>query len=215
MLQIEGLTAMRGGRPLFNPVSLTLSAGQCLHLQGANGVGKTTLLKVIAGLSQAGLSEHTAPIRWQDRTPAGWGDDYGAQFHYLGHRDALKDTLSPLENLLLHARLQGVLLTESAALQALVKVGLAACVDLPVRQLSQGQKRRATLARFLALPRPIWVMDEPLVALDVSGQSELGNWIAAHLSLGGIALLTSHQLLPGEIPAPCILKLESARFTSV
>lgn len=205
MLQLQDLGASRGGKPLFSNVSFTLQGGQCLHLQGPNGVGKTTLLKILAALSPL---QHGS-IQWQQRSIADWGDEYGAQFHYLGHRDALKDTLSPLENLRLHAKLNGVALNETQALQALVKVGLSRCVDLAVRHLSQGQKRRATLARFVAMPRPIWVMDEPFVALDVAGQGELGSWIATHLQQGGIALLTSHQALPIEIPSPSILQLSS------
>ena len=180
---------------MFENLSFDLHAGECLHLQGPNGAGKTTLLKMLAGLT-GGHGEH---IRFKQRDMAQWGDDYGAQCHYLGHRDALKDTLSPLENLLTHASLQGVALDEAHALQVLFKVGLSHCPDLPVRQLSQGQKRRTTLARFLALPRPLWLMDEPLVALDVAGQAELGSWMAAHLASGGMILLTSHQALPAAI----------------
>ncbi|QLG87762.1 cytochrome c biogenesis heme-transporting ATPase CcmA [Chitinibacter bivalviorum] len=205
MLQVQGLTAERGGRQLFTELTFALNAGECLHVQGPNGVGKTTLLKALAGLTNT----HCGVVSWQGKSQSDWGDDFAANLHYLGHRDALKDTLSPLENLLTLARLQGVGLSENAALQALLKVGLAACIDLPVRQLSQGQKRRAALARFLALPRPLWIMDEPLVALDIAAQAELGQWLAEHLSGGGIALLTSHQEIPELIPAPRILLLEA------
>ncbi len=205
MLQVQNLAAARGGRVLFSGLSFTLLAGQCLHVQGANGVGKTSLLKMLAGLSPSPVGR----VSWQDKSYAEWGDDLGAQLHYLGHRDALKDTLSPLENLLIGARLHGVRLTEHTALQVLQRVGLACHADLPVRQLSQGQKRRATLARCLALPRPIWIMDEPWVGLDLAGQAELGAWIAAHLNSGGIAILTSHQLLPEQIPSVSILALHA------
>jgi heme exporter protein A len=209
MLQVQNLAAARGGRVLFAGLSFMLLAGQCLHVQGANGVGKTSLLKMLAGLS----SSPAGHISWQGKSYAEWGDDFGAQLHYLGHRDALKDTLSPLENLLIDARLHGVRLAEHTALQVLQQVGLASHADLPVRQLSQGQKRRATLARFLALPRPIWIMDEPWVGLDLAGQAELGGWIAAHLSGGGIAILTSHQLLPEQIPNVSILALHASSIT--
>ncbi|WP_348944800.1 cytochrome c biogenesis heme-transporting ATPase CcmA [Chitinibacter sp. FCG-7] len=214
MLQVQNLAAARGGRVLFSGLSFALLAGQCLHVQGANGVGKTSLLKILAGLSSSSSSSPAGHMSWQGKSYAEWGDDFGAQLHYLGHRDALKDTLSPLENLLIDARLHGVRLAENTVLQVLQQVGLASYADLPVRQLSQGQKRRATLARFLALPRPIWVMDEPWVGLDLAGQAELGAWIADHLNSGGIAILTSHQLLPEQIPGVSILTLQAPNAAS-
>lgn len=206
MLQVQSLTSTRGGRQLFANLTFSLAAGECLHLQGPNGVGKTTLLKALAGLT----TNQGDAIRWQGRTQAEWGDEFAAAVHFLGHRDALKDACSPLENLLMQSRLQGLILSETSAMQALLKVGLAACIDIPVRQLSQGQKRRAALARFVAWHRPLWIMDEPLVALDVAAQAELGRWLADHLAHGGMAILTSHQEIPAAIPEPRVLVLEAA-----
>ncbi|MGL6041546.1 MAG: cytochrome c biogenesis heme-transporting ATPase CcmA, partial [Deefgea sp.] len=176
MLSITHLAAQRGDRPLFSALSLTLNAGDCVHLRGENGVGKTTLLKLLAGLTEPQHGE----VSWGEQNIAALGDDYYAQLHYLGHKDALKDLLSPFDNLQLAAKLAGNLLDEAAILLALAKVGLARQFDLPVRSLSQGQKKRAALARLLATPRPLWLLDEPFVALDAKAQEQLGSWITEH-----------------------------------
>ncbi|WP_084282703.1 cytochrome c biogenesis heme-transporting ATPase CcmA [Deefgea rivuli] len=195
MLSITHLAAQRGDRPLFSALSLTLQAGDCVHLRGENGVGKTTLLKLLAGLTQPQQGE----ICWQEQNIAARGDDYYAQLHYLGHKDALKALLSPFDNLHLAAKLAGNPLSEAAILNALAQVGLARQCDLPVRSLSQGQARRAALARLLVTPRPLWLLDEPFVALDATAQEQLGGWIAEHCANGGIAIFTSHQKLPEAI----------------
>ncbi len=205
-LSISGLAVKRGERVLFADLSFALSAGQCLHVLGENGTGKTTLLKMLAGLVPA----RAGWVSWQDKTQAEWGDDYNAQLHYLGHRDARKDLLTPLDNLQLSAALAGQPVTEAAAMQVLAQVGLARQALLPVRGLSQGQKKRAALARLLAVQRPIWLLDEPFVALDTLAQEDLGRWIAAHLSAGGIAIFTSHQALPAALPTPQVLTLGAA-----
>ncbi len=196
MLSIANLAAQRGDRPLFSALSLTLQAGDCVHLRGENGVGKTTLLKLLAGLSQPQQGE----IYWRGQPLAALGDAYFAELHYFGHKDALKELLSPFDNLQLAAKLAGNSLPESAILDVLARVGLARECDLPVRSLSQGQKKRAALARLLATPRPLWLLDEPFVALDAKAQSQLGEWIADHCQQGGIALFTSHQTIPKAIP---------------
>lgn len=195
MLQVQGLAASRGGRQLFSDLAFTLEAGECLYLAGANGAGKTTLLKMLAALSPLAAGE----VRWCGQSLRELGDDYGRHCQYQGHRDALKDTLSPLENLQIHARLHGVALAETAAMHALQRAGLALFADVPVRQLSQGQKRRAALARLLAMPGKLWLLDEPLVALDVAAQAEFGSWLAEHLADGGMVVLTSHQALPDTL----------------
>lgn len=205
MLSITDLAAQRGDRPLFSALSLTLQAGDCVHLRGENGVGKTSLLKLLAGLSQPQQGE----IQWRGQPLAQLGDAYHAQLHYLGHKDALKALLSPFDNLHLAAKLAGNPCSETTILNALAQVGLARQCDLPVRSLSQGQARRAALARLLLIPRPLWLLDEPFVALDAKAQEQLGGWIAEHCSNGGIAILTSHQKLPEAIPGISELNLNS------
>jgi heme exporter protein A len=192
MLSVSKLSAQRADRTLFADLSFTLMTGQCLHLRGANGAGKTTLLKMLAGLSTTQAGE----ITWQDQTLAAWGDNYYGALHYLGHKDGLKDLLSPLANLRLAAGLSAQALSEAAALKTLTQVGLIRQCDLAVRSLSQGQKKRAALARLLAISRPLWLLDEPFVALDQAAQNQLGEWIASHTSQGGMVILTSHQALP-------------------
>jgi len=196
MLSIAQLAAQRGNRLLFSALSLAFQAGDCVHLRGENGVGKTTLLKLLAGLTQPLHGE----IIWGEQNIAELGDDYYAQLHYLGHKDALKELLSPFDNLQLAAKLAGNPLSEAAVLQALAQVGLARQSDLPVRSLSQGQKKRAALARVLATSRPLWLLDEPFVGLDAKAQEQLGTWITEHCSNGGIAIFTSHQIIPETIP---------------
>ncbi|MCX7205490.1 MAG: cytochrome c biogenesis heme-transporting ATPase CcmA [Proteobacteria bacterium] len=195
MLSVSRLSAERADRPLFTDLSFALNAGQCLHLRGANGAGKTSLLKMLAGLSTAQAGE----ITWQGKALAAWGDDYYTALHYLGHKDGLKDLLSPLANLRLTADLSGQALSEASALKTLSQVGLIRQSNLAVRTLSQGQKKRAALARLLAISRPLWLLDEPFVALDQAAQNQLGEWIARHTSNGGMVILTSHQALPDAI----------------
>ncbi|AMC34554.1 cytochrome c biogenesis heme-transporting ATPase CcmA [Janthinobacterium sp. B9-8] len=195
MLSVSRLSAERADRTLFTDLSFALHAGQCLHLRGANGAGKTTLLKMLAGLSLAQAGE----ITWQGKALAAWGDDYYAALHYLGHKEGLKDLLSPRANLRLTADISGQILSEAAALKTLAQVGLIRQCDLAVRSLSQGQKKRAALARLLAISRPLWLLDEPFVGLDQAAQNQLGEWIDQHNRDGGIVILTSHQALPQAI----------------
>lgn len=205
MLSVSGLSAQRADRTLFSKLSFTLDLGQCLHLRGANGAGKTTLLKLLAGLSRPQSGE----IVWQAQALTSLGDQYAAALHYLGHKDGLKELLSPYANLHLAAELAGQPLSDAAALQALAKVGLSRQCDLAVRSLSQGQKKRAALAKLLALPRPLWLLDEPFVALDTQAQDQLGGWISQQLSNGGLVILTSHQTLPATTPP--VIELDLAQ----
>ncbi|QBC45050.1 cytochrome c biogenesis heme-transporting ATPase CcmA [Iodobacter fluviatilis] len=195
MLSVSGLSALRVDRTLFSKLSFTLNSGQCLHLRGANGAGKTTLLKLLTGLNRPQSGE----IYWQQQALPSLGEQYAAALHYLGHKDGLKELLSPYANLRMAAELAGQPLSDEAALQALAKVGLSHQCDLAVRSLSQGQKKRAALAKLLALPRPLWLLDEPFVALDTQAQDQLGGWISQQLSSGGLVILTSHQTLPTAI----------------
>ncbi|XZG69639.1 cytochrome c biogenesis heme-transporting ATPase CcmA [Chitinibacteraceae bacterium HSL-7] len=205
MLSVRDITASRGHRVLFRHLSFELSAGQTLHLTGANGVGKTTLLRIISGLARA----QAGVCLLQARSQAQWEDAFGSQFHYIGHQNALKDTLSPLENLSLTASLASECADEKSLLTALNEAGIVKLADVPVRQLSQGQQRRAALARLLALPRPLWLLDEPFVALDTSGQALLGEWISRHAAEGGAVLFTSHQQLPPTLCPSQTITLEA------
>lgn len=190
MLKVSGLACSRGERQLFADVSFSLAAGEWLHVQGENGAGKTSLLRLLVGLSPADAGE----IYW--RGVAASEADFHRDLLYLGHHAAVKDDLTPLENLCLSAALDGIHLHEEAALAALVRLGLRGREALPVRVLSAGQKRRVLLARLLTRPAALWVLDEAFNALDSGAVQLLGELLGEHLAKGGLAVLTSHQPLP-------------------
>lgn len=199
MLSVSGLSCARGERTLFANVAFTLGAREWLHVQGANGAGKTTLLRALIGLSPPESGE----IRWHDeRAPS---ENYRRELIYLGHHAAVKEELTPLENIRLAASLDGMALAERDALAALMRLGLRGREDLPVRVLSAGQKRRVLLARLLTRPATLWVLDEAFNALDVAAVALLGELIGEHLAAGGMAVLTSHQPLP--LPGGKVLTL--------
>ena len=190
MLKVSRLACSRGDRQLFADVSFSLAAGEWLHVQGENGAGKTSLLRLLVGLSPADAGE----IYW--RGVAASEADFHRDLLYLGHHAAVKDDLTPLENLCLSAALDGIHLHEKAALAALVRLGLRGREALPVRVLSAGQKRRVLLARLLTRPAALWVLDEAFNALDSGAVQLLGELLGEHLAKGGLAVLTSHQPLP-------------------
>src|SRR5215470_8463550 len=160
------LACIRGGREVFSGLTFTISAGQALLVLGPNGVGKSSLLRLIAGLVR-----HTqGAIVLEDGDPE---LSVAEQAHYLGHQDALKPSLSVRENLDFWAQMLGT--TASATDRALAIVGLGTIVDLPASYLSAGQRRRLSIARLVAIKRPIWLLDEPTTALDVASQAVLAS----------------------------------------
>jgi heme exporter protein A len=199
MLSVSGLSCARGERTLFADVAFTLGEREWLHVQGENGAGKTTLMRALVGLSPP----ETGEIRWRDELAP--STDFRRELIYLGHHAAVKEELTPLENLRLAATLDGVSLTERDALAALIRLGLRGREELPVRVLSAGQKRRVLLARLLTRPAKLWVLDEAFNALDVAAVKLLGTLIGEHLAAGGMAVLTSHQPLP--VPGGKVLTL--------
>lgn len=189
MFCVSNLSCARGDKRLFSGVSFSLQPGQWLHLEGNNGVGKTSLLRLVCGLSTLEEGE----ITWNNQAVSKDPQTFRANLAYLGHQLALKDDLSPLENLQTDAAIVGHQLTASDAKQALAQMGLRGRENLPVRVLSQGQKRRTALARLLVSSAKLWVLDEPFVALDTMAQNALSEVINAHLTKQGMVLLTSHQ----------------------
>jgi heme exporter protein A len=190
MLCVSDLSCSRGDRRLFSGVHFTLNPGHCLHIEGDNGVGKTSLLRIVSGLSPAAGGS----VQWQC-LPIQSSEAYRSARTYLGHMLALKEDLSALENLQFDAAIAGRLLSVSDAKEALLQLGLEGRLHLPVRVLSQGQKRRAALARLPASRALLWVLDEPLVALDRQAQTRVCQLLQMHLLAGGMALVTSHQPL--------------------
>lgn len=201
MLEADNLECVRGDRSLFKGVGFRLDAGELLYLQGRNGAGKTSLLRMLIGL----LPPEAGTIRWKGETIHALADEFRADLCYLGHQNAIKEELTPLENLLAAARLAEEDLSEDDALDALEQVGLAGREDLACKYLSQGQKRRVALARLVKEKRPLWVLDEPFVALDVAAVDWLAGLIGAHLQRGGLAVMTTHQ--PVDIPAGAVKEL--------
>jgi heme exporter protein A len=202
MLEADNLECMRGERRLFAGLGFRLEAGELLYLQGRNGAGKTSLLRMIIGL----LPPEAGEIRWKGRSIRRSGDEFRADLCYLGHLNAIKEELTPLENLLASAHLADEVLSEDDALDALEQVGLAGREDLACKYLSQGQKRRVALARLVKERRPLWVLDEPFVALDVAAVDWLAGIISGHLQRGGLAVMTTHQLV--AIPAGTVRELK-------
>ena len=187
MLEADNLECVRGDRRLFAGLGFTLEAGELLYLQGKNGSGKTSLLRMLIGL----LPPEAGNIRWKGEAIN--TDEYRADLCYLGHLNAIKEELTPLENLLAAAHLAGEQLSEDDAIDALEQVGLAGREDLACKYLSQGQKRRVALARLVKEKRPLWILDEPFVALDVAAVDWLSGIISGHLQRGGLAVMTTHQ----------------------
>ncbi len=190
VLDLRELAAVRGGRRLFAGVSAAVAAGGLLRVQGANGAGKTTLLRMLCGLVAPAAGE----VRWRGQPLRALGEDYHRELVYIGHAAALKDELTPLENLQAATTLGGGTVTPREAAAALAAAGLKGREQLPARVLSQGQRKRVALAR-LALPAPpgLWVLDEPFNALDVGAVDWLLGLIRARLAAGGVVVLTSHQ----------------------
>jgi heme exporter protein A len=193
MLQASHLECVRGDRRLFSGISFSLGPGELLHVEGANGAGKTSLLRIVLGLAPLESGE----VRWKDEPIRSVGEDYRRELAYCGHSIALKDDLSALENTRAAAALAGRSMDRGEALAALDRAGIAAATaGLPARSLSQGQRRRVALARLPQCGAKLWALDEPFAALDASGVEWLRKLIEAHVASGGLALVTSHQALP-------------------
>lgn len=201
MLETSELQCIRGDRRLFAGVGFRLEEGELLYLQGRNGSGKTSLLRMLCGLLPPAAGE----IRWRGQPVNKLGEDYRRELCFLGHHNAIKEELTPLENLTTSAWLAGESLDDGQALDALELLGLAGREDLACRYLSQGQKRRVALARLVNERRPLWLLDEPFVALDVAAVELVAGLIGAHLQRGGLAVLTTHQ--PVEIAAGTVRQL--------
>ncbi len=181
-----GLRCVRGGREVFSGLDFATASGEALAVVGANGAGKTSLLRLIAGLLH--LAEGSIELQG--------GDDeltLAEQAHYLGHRDALKPALSVIENLSFWRDFLGGDSGDDA--QSLARVGLGHATHLPAAFLSAGQRRRLSMARLICVRRPIWLLDEPTSALDTAGQALFAALMREHLSGGGMIIAATHTVL--------------------
>jgi heme exporter protein A len=191
LLEVTGLSCRRGGRPVFEGLSFTLAAGELLALTGRNGSGKTTLLRTLALL----MPSDAGTIRWRGGEVARDRDAWRRCFTWLGHLDGLKGDLDVRENLVSACRLRHE--PADRVDRALDAFDLARLAQRPVRTLSAGQRRRAALARVAASPAPVWLIDEPLNALDAPSQAALGAVLEKHLAGGGLAIAATHAPLEG------------------
>jgi heme exporter protein A len=179
-LVADNIACVRGGREVFARLSFSVGAGEALLVTGRNGAGKSSLLRLIAGLIR--------PSGGQVMVDGGADASIGEQAHYLGHQDAVKPALTVLENLAFWVEYLG----GSSPTTALRTVGLEALADLPAAYLSAGQKRRLSIARLLAVKRPIWLLDEPTSALDAPSQATLSKIMRTHLRNRGLIVAAGH-----------------------
>jgi heme exporter protein A len=189
MLMAQGLSCLRGDRLLFKNVGFELSAGGLLYVLGENGSGKSSLLRLLCGL----LTPEDGAILWGNKKIKQDAENYLSNLTYIGHLNGLKDDLTALENLQISARLAGNSVAESNALAALAAIGIERCANLPVRVLSQGQKRRVALARLWLTKSQLWILDEPFAALDTASVNVLASRLSEHMSSGGMTIITTHQ----------------------
>ncbi len=187
-LQLRGLSVRRGGRLLFSDLSLDLAPGEACALTGANGAGKTSLLRAVAGLVHAEAGE----IAFGGADPA---SARGAGLHFISHQDGLKPGRTAREELEFWSRWTGGAAASSTAAAEALELG--PLLELEVRRLSAGQRRRLALARLLGAPRPLWLLDEPLSPLDAGWRRRFSQMMADHLAGGGIILAAVHDPLPG------------------
>jgi heme exporter protein A len=187
VLEADNLACLRGERVIFAGLSFRLEAGDALLLVGANGTGKSTLLRLLAGL----LAPAEGRLLWNCEDALADRARHAARLRYLSHQDALKPALTTRENLDFFAQIWGG--EADAALEAL---GLSPLADLPARVLSSGQKRRLALARLALAPAALWLLDEPTVGLDAASVARLGGLLARHRDAGGMVLAATHLPLP-------------------
>jgi heme exporter protein A len=202
-LSVAGLACERGERTLFEGLDFTLAAGEALLVVGGNGHGKTSLLRILAGLSLPAVGE----VRWCGAPIRAVREAYSRALAWLGHADGIKADLTPLETLQLAAALRGRALDAAAAQRALDRVALARCAELPARVLSFGQRRRVALAALTLAEARLWILDEPLAGLDAQGVGMVQGLLDAHLAAGGLAVVTTHQNLALAACAPRTLRI--------
>ena len=188
MLDVINLACVRDERELFSELSFTVNTGDIVQIEGPNGAGKTSLLRLLAGLSQPEEGE----IHWCQQPIKSQRDTWHRALLYIGHHPGVKSALTPLENLAFYHPDRD----EESCFAALEAVDLLGYEDVPVAQLSAGQQRRVALARLWLTQANVWILDEPLTAIDKSGVEKLLTLFLRHVDSGGLVILTTHQDFP-------------------
>lgn len=189
MLTASNLECIRGGRVLFTGINFSVNAGELLQIHGPNGSGKTSLLRMLCGLTQP----NSGVITWNESSIRSLGEQYYSCLTYLGHLSGIKDDLTAMENLSITCALAGLEIDNNRVLEALQQIGLKGREHLMARVLSQGQRRRVSLARLLLEKTKLWILDEPLTALDVAAIKLIKEKLEWFLAQGGMVILTTHQ----------------------
>ncbi|MGN5074783.1 cytochrome c biogenesis heme-transporting ATPase CcmA [Aeromonas veronii] len=190
LLQVNNLSCVREDRTLFEYLSFSVAPGDLVQIEGPNGVGKTSLLRLLTGLSQPFAGE----VCWNGENIRHCRDEYHDNLLYLGHQPSVKAALTPFENLKFYQQLHHPQQTETDLWQILARVGLAGFEENPTGQLSAGQQRRVALARLWLSQKPaLWILDEPFTAIDKQGVKVLEQLFLAHAERGGMVILTTHQ----------------------
>ncbi|TNI90558.1 cytochrome c biogenesis heme-transporting ATPase CcmA [Aeromonas allosaccharophila] len=209
LLQVNNLSCVREDRTLFELLSFSVAPGDLVQIEGPNGVGKTSLLRLLTGLSQPFAGE----VCWNGENIRHCRDEYHANLLYLGHQPGVKAALTPFENLKFYQQLHHPQQTETDLWQILARVGLAGFEESPTGQLSAGQQRRVALARFWLSQKPaLWILDEPFTAIDKQGVKVLEQLFLAHAERGGMVILTTHQdltLMQGRLKSISLTPLAS------
>lgn len=189
MLTAQHLSCSRADHLLFKNINMELRAGSLLYVLGENGSGKSSLLRILCGL----LTPEGGSVLWYGKSIKQETEAYQSNLTYIGHLNGLKDDLTAFENLQINAGLVGNKTDTQKIVDALAAIGVERCAHLPVRVLSQGQKRRVALAKLWLTDNPLWILDEPFSALDAASVPMLTSRLSEHLAQGGMTIITTHQ----------------------
>jgi heme exporter protein A len=204
-LTVKNLVGVRGDRLLFEKLNFKCTNGGVLYLQGANGTGKTTLLRTLCGLSKP----YAGTINWCGENINLLAEEFHKHVLYIGHLSGIKEDLTAIENLRFSLALSGTEVSEQMITEALKMLGLAKGLNLPTRMLSQGQKRRVALARLWLEELPLWILDEPFTALDALATELLKQKIESFANDGGMVVMTTHQEVAINVPKFEQLRLDA------
>jgi heme exporter protein A len=202
MFEVINLGCVRGERRLIRGLNFSVRPGELVEIRGANGSGKTSLLRILCGLAQPAEGE----VRWQGKNIRSLGEEYFGSVAYVAHQNGVKDELTAIENLRIASGVACNRLSEQEAQEILERIGLQEESYLPSRFLSAGQRRRVALARLLATKAELWILDEVLTSLDTAAMDFSARFIGEHLAGGGTAIIATHQDL--NISATATQRLE-------